>query len=249
MKKGKDGLYRTSFRFEGKTYSVSGRSESALHKKLGRKKAELEAGTALKRKAVTVAQYGAEWAATYHGSGSESDKDYNSIVEHHIIPEVGNLLVRDVTEATLQNLLNTKAETLSASRVHKIKITLGQMFRKARKNHLIRDNPAEDLVLPENAEAGARRSITDEERRLLLAVLPGHRWNIYCKLMLYCGLRPGEVNVLQWKHVDLSAGIIHVRQALKHNSTAIGPPKSDAGYRDIPIPKTLLDELLGGDSE
>lgn len=249
MKKGKDGLYRTSFRFDGKTFGVSGRSESEVNRKIGQKKAELKAGQAISRKPVTVAKYGKEWAETYHGTDSETDKDYRRIVAHHIAPDIGHLLLRDVTESTLQALLNRKAEDLSPSRVHKIKITLGQMFRKARKNHLIADNPAEDLTLPDGMTAGTRRSLTEDERQLLLHVLPGQRGNLYCKLMLYCGLRPGEVNALQWKHVDLENGIIHVMQAVKHNTTTIGPPKSAAGYRDIPIPKAFLRELNGGTDE
>ena len=242
MNVGKDGYYRSSFRWEGKVYTVVGKSEAEVHRKIGRKRAELEAGKIAPKK-ITVRQYAREWVKTYHGTGSASDRDYESIVENHIIPELGDLYMKDVTEGRLQLYLNQK--DISASRLHKIKITLCQMFHKARKNHVINDDPAEDLTMPP-VKGGSRRSITDLERSLLLAVLPTHRGNIYCKLMLYCGLRPGEVNALQWKHVDLSSGVIHVRQALKHNSTVIGPPKSEAGIRDIPIPQILLGELSGG---
>lgn len=242
MKLGKDGRYHGSFRFDGKTYSVAGKSESDVHRKIGRKRAELEAGK-VKPKKITVRQYAREWVKTYHGTGSANDRDYASIVENHIIPALGDLYMKDVTEGRLQLYMNE--QDVSASRLHKIKITLCQMFHKARKNHVINDDPAEDLKAPP-IKGGSRRSITDLERGLLLAVLPNHRGNIYCKLMLYCGLRPGEVNALQWKHVDLESGIIHVRQALKHNSTVIGPPKSAAGIRDIPIPEILLSELSGG---
>lgn len=237
MKQSKDGRYHTSFRWEGKTYSVVGKTEAEVHRKIGRKKAELESGRVTKPKRVTVRQYASEWAETYK-AGSD---DYKSIVKKHIVPALGDLYLRDVTEATLQNFLNRKAEDLSPSRVHKIKLTLSQMFHKAKKNHLITDDPAEDLVLPEPIPASSRRSITDLERALLLQVLPGHRGEIYCKLMLYCGLRPGEVNVLQWKHIYNNT--VHVRQALKHNSTAIGLPKSDAGIRDVPMPQQMIDAL------
>ena len=240
MKPGKDGYYRSSFRWDGKVYTVVGKSEAEVYKKIGKKRAELEAGR-YSAKRVTVRQYAKEWAETYHGSDSEADKDYRSIVNNHIIPAIGNRQMKEVTEAALQKLLNDLE--LSPSRIHKVRITLGQMFRKAQKNRVTVDNPAEDLTVPE-VKKTARRSITEQERSLLLAVLPNHRGNIYCKLMLYCGLRPGEVNVLQWKHIY--DGVVHVRQALKHNSTVIGEPKTAAGIRDIPIPDILAQELQRG---
>ena len=245
MNKGKDGYYRSSFRHDGKTYTVIGKTEAEVYRKIGKRKAELEAG-AVKVRAMTVRQYAREWAQTYHGTDSETDKDYRRIVEKHIIPALGDRKMTEVTEAMLQRLLNNLK--LSPSRIHKVRITLGQMFHKAQKNHVISDDPAEDLTVPE-VKKTARRAITEEERELLLTVLPHHRGNIYCKLMLYCGLRPGEVNALQWKHVDLAVGVVKVRQAMKHNSTVIGSPKSAAGIRDIPIPDILGEELHGGTPE
>lgn len=245
MNKGKDGYYRSSFRHQGKVYTVIGKSEAEVHRKIGKRKAELDAGV-VKVRSMTVRQYAKEWGQTYHGTDSEQDKDYRRIADKYIVPALGDRKMTEVTEAMLQRLLNNLE--LSPSRIHKVRITLGQMFRKAQKNHIIRDNPAEDLTVPEIKKT-ARRSITDQERSLLLSVLPHHRGNIYCKLMLYCGLRPGEVNVLQWKHVDLAHKMIHVRQALKHNSTEIGSPKSEAGVRDIPIPDILCKELKKGNRE
>lgn len=243
MNKGKDGYYRSSFRHQGKVYTVIGKSETEVHRKIGKRKAELDAGV-VKVKSMTVRQYAKEWAQTYHGTDSESDKDYRRIAENYIVPAMGDRKMTDVTEAMLQRFLNNLE--LSPSRIHKIRITLGQMFRKAQRNHIIIDNPAEDLTAPE-VKKTARRSITEQERKLLLSVLPSHRGNIYCKLMLYCGLRPGEVNVLQWKHIQ--DGVIHVHQAMKHNSNEIGEPKSEAGIRDVPIPEVLLKELRPGDPE
>lgn len=242
MNMGKDGRYHSSFRYQGRVYSVHGATEREVLRKIGEMKAELKAGARVKRKPLTVAKYAAEWVQTYHGTDGENDKDYQGIVKNHIVPALGHLRIQDVTESQLQRFLNEKAADLSASRVQKLKITLGQMFHKARKNHLISDDPAEDLTMPD-CVAGGRRSLTDTERDLLLSVLPGHRGNLYCKVMLYCGLRPGEVNVLQGKHVDKTAGLIYVRQAMKHNSNVIGPPKSAAGTRDIPIPEKLVAEL------
>lgn len=231
MKPNRDGRYRTSFRYDGKVYTIAGKTEAEVHRKAGRKKAELEAGK-IKPAKITVRQYSAEWLAAYH----KGDKSYQSVLENQIIPELGDLYMKDVTEAALQGFLNRKAEKYSKSYVAKMKLTLCQLFRKARKNHLIPDDPAEDLALPE-CKQGKRRSLTDEEKTLLLRVTENHRGKLFVRMMLYCGLRPQEAAVLQWKHIY--DGAVHIRQARKRQTGEIGPPKSKAGVRDIPIPDVL----------
>ena len=239
MKIGKDGAYHTSFRFEGHTYSVRAHTEAELYRKIGQKKAELKAGMALKKKAVTVQQYAYEWLDAYHNGGT----DYKCVLDNHIVPELGGMLMRDVTESVLQDFLNRKAQTYSKSYLIKMKLTMNQMFRKAKKNHIIIDNPAEDLELPE-CKQGTRRSLTDEEREVLLDVTENHRGFLFVRCMLYCGIRPQEAAVLQWKHVIFGPDAhLHIEQARKRDTGLIGPPKSRAGYRDIPIPTTIIDAL------
>ena len=76
----------------------------------------------------------------------------------------------------------------------------------------------------------------------MLEVLDGHRGEIFCKLMLYCGLRGGEVAALLWEDVDLDRGVIHVKRALKKDGT-IGEPKTAAGVRTVPIPSHFIPTL------
>lgn len=61
--------------------------------------------------------------------------------------------------------------------------------------------------------------------------------------ILYCGLRPGETAALKWSEVDLDAGTMHIRAAKEAASKREKAPKTDAGIRDIPIPKVYADRL------
>jgi integrase len=56
------------------------------------------------------------------------------------------------------------------------------------------------------------------------------------------GLRSSEVRGLRKADVDLKAGLIHVRQRADQWGE-IGPPKSAAGSRSIPIPPQLVSLL------
>ena len=241
LKQSKDGYFRTSISFEGRKYQVAGKTEAEAYKKAGKLRSELESGRRKKRQGVTLAVFAKEWLQTYHGTGSENDKRYEQIVKGIIIPELGAKKLRNITESELQRFLNDHSDS-SFSQLSKIRMTLKQIFHKARKNHLIVDDPAEDLVLPD-CKKGTHRSLTPRETYLLLQAASERPDGLYMKIMLYCGLRPQEVDVLQWRFVDLDKKVIYVRQALKHKTSIIGPPKSDAGERDVPIPDVLLEEL------
>lgn len=64
-------------------------------------------------------------------------------------------------------------------------------------------------------------------------------------IMLYCGLRRGELLALRWSDVDLEKDTITVNKSVEilTNQATIKPPKSKAGFRTIPIPSILHDVL------
>ena len=69
------------------------------------------------------------------------------------------------------------------------------------------------------------------------------------------GIRIGELCALQWKDVDLKAGIIHVNKTMQRIRTYSGhkseteicimKPKSSSSIRDIPLPSNLVHFLDG----
>ena len=55
-------------------------------------------------------------------------------------------------------------------------------------------------------------------------------------------MRLGELRGLRWGDADLDAGLIHVRQRASQ-WMQIGPPKSKAGKRDIPLAPIVVNTL------
>lgn len=68
------------------------------------------------------------------------------------------------------------------------------------------------------------------------------RWRPLVYTLVGTGCRIGEGAAIQWKHVDLERGVIHICQALKRNGT-IGSPKTHAGTRHVTIGKELIEIL------
>ncbi len=111
-------------------------------------------------------------------------------------------------------------------------MTLRRVLRKAQKQKLIGENPAEDIVLPQVTE-GKRRPITDEERALILKQVPNHYAGTLVLTMLCCGLRPAEIRRMEWDWVDFDNAIL-----------TVGKSKTKAGTgRKIPMPPQLVKAL------
>lgn len=118
------------------------------------------------------------------------------------------------------------------------------IFEQARLEGLILSNPAEHLTLPKSTQTDhSRCPITDEEEHLILEIAQTHRAGLWVKLMLYCGLRPGEDIVLCAQDIDLDAHRLTVHAALEAVTGNLKGPKSTAGVRTIPIPELLLPDL------
>ena len=192
----------------------------------------------------TVRKWAAQWLEVYVAPRDATPKSlemYRQKLDRYILPAVGSMKLRDVRDTHLQKMLN--AANSSRSTAEKVRLVTQALFRQARKSRLIPWDPAEDLQIPKAPE-GKRRSITDFERRHILALAETHRSGLYVLLLLYCGLRPNEAAALQWSDVDLDAGTLHISKALESGDyRTVKDPKTDAAFRDVPIPAPLLERL------
>lgn len=232
-----------TFTFEGKRYYVRAKTDDEALAKLTLKKNELEEGKRRITKNMLVSEWIREWLKVYKEPTITSKyyKNIECITNNIIVPKIGGMQMKNVRPVHLQGILNDSCN-YSGSYIGKIYSILKHLFRDAYYNGLVIDNPAECLNIPSGKGKKHRRPITPLERKLTLEVAESYRGGTFVLIMLYCGLRPGEVAALTWNNVDLKNKIIYVRQALKSDDT-IGPPKTSAGFREVPIPDVLCERL------
>lgn len=239
-----------TFTFDGVRYKVRGKTEEEAIKKKLEKIAELEAGQINSN--ATVKQWATTWLDTYvkpRGLTPASYRMYEDNLKNAILPAIGNTKLNKVTELQLQKILNTRTG-MSFSHANKLMIVIKAMFRQAFSNRIIPFDVSANLQLPKTTK-GKHRSLTAKEREYLLKfcdtpVLYDGRPNTSGDMLLcilYCGLRPGEVCALKWSDIDTENATMHIRTAKEAHSKTEKAPKTDAGIRDIPIPKTFLSRL------
>jgi integrase len=68
------------------------------------------------------------------------------------------------------------------------------------------------------------------------------RYRLMVLLAAWCGLRFGELTELRRHDMDVKAGVIRVRRGVVRvdGEFIVGPPKTDAGIRDVAIPPHLI---------
>ena len=111
-------------------------------------------------------------------------------------------------------------------------------------NRVIEYNPFRATELPKVQSDNERRALTAEERRWVEET--PHRAQTAAMIMMYAGLRRGELIPLTWQDIDLDAGTISVNKSVEmikgHPSLKSGG-KTNSATRIVYIPKVLVEYL------
>jgi integrase len=182
---------------------------------------------------------------------------YKHSLENHVLPTLGSLPLEEVRSLVITEHLMKLSRECSAGVATQARSALSRVLQIAAADGRIPVNPVKSIRVGarerklsriERAQDGTtgKRWLTMEEGKTLLAKTKGTTAYMPILLGLRFGLRSGESMGLSWSAVDLDAKVLKVRQqaqCLKGNPRQIGPPKSAAGIRDLPIPDDLLDGL------
>lgn len=216
-----------------------GKTEAEAMKKLS----SMEAGQLVLNEKMTLATWAAEWLETYLRPSVKANvyELYESILRLHILPKLGGVPLSSLRPIQIQRTVN-EMEDMSSSMLSKTRIVLNNMFRDAKLNHLILENPTEGVKWP-GGYSHERRALLPDERCIFMQVIHKHHRGALFAVMYGCGLRPGEARALRWN--DIRGGDICVQHAIKKENGQIGVTKSASGMRTVPMPPWLKEMLAG----
>jgi integrase len=142
----------------------------------------------------------------------------------------------------LQDLADQLAANgLSASSIRNTILPLRAIYRRAHNRSEVAVNPTIKLTLPAVRGSPDRIAIPEEVTGLLDA-LPFADRAIWATA-LFAGLRLGELQALDWSHIDLGNNLIHLERSWDRSAGFI-EPKSRSGRRRIPIIHALRTHIL-----
>lgn len=172
-------------------------------------------------------------------------RNYKERFEHNIKNCIGNMLIADVKPMHCQNVLNQMKDDYRSSTIYQTRIALYCMFSDAVENDVILKNPVTKAVKYNiGKESKKIRALSIKEQKKFLETAKGtSNYNQYA-FLLQTGLRTGELIGLKWSDIDFKKRVIHIQRSMEYRYSVgewrIGEPKSQSGYRDVPLTEETL---------
>lgn len=116
-----------------------------------------------------------------------------------------------------------------------------QIIDFAIENRVTDYNPAKYVKISAQATPNERRALTKEEQRWIVET--PHRAQTAAMIMMYAGLRRGELTALTWNDIDLDNKTITVNKSYNFRTRQVKSPKTKSGYRTVFIPDILCEYL------
>lgn len=152
--------------------------------------------------------------------------------------------VQDVINELAQKNPRTGKPTAKKTLID-VKSAAKQIFQLALEQRVIEYNPAEAVKIPKKAPQSERRALIEEEQQWIIDT--PHRAQRAAMIMMYAGLRRGELIPLLWSDIDLTAKTIDVNKSVEiikgKSVQKDGEAKTEASIRTIDIPQQLVDFL------
>lgn len=175
---------------------------------------------------------------------------YKSAVDHLNV-YFKNVELPKIRTCDIQDVISDLAECnkntgLPAARrtLLLIRSTASQIFKIAIDNRVVEYNPADAARIPHGAPQEHRRALTDKEQQWIVDT--PHRAQRAAMIMMYAGLRRGELIPLTWGDVDLKKCTISVNKSVEMVSAKVrikSTAKTKSSIRIIDIPQKLVDFL------
>jgi integrase len=206
----------------------------------------------------TVADAGALWLANSDQYGLERSTiaEYRRIVDRYIVPHIGHIKLSRLNAPTVQAFVKRlmsgpdgNGDRLSPSLARRIKSYLGMLIADAQEHGLVARNVVRGSKRQRRGgseDRGSRLEAgvefpTPKEVRALLEASEG-RAKALLMVATFTGLRASELRGLRWEDIDFRKSELTVRQRADRYHK-MGPPKSKAGNRKVPIPPLVLASL------
>jgi integrase len=195
---------------------------------------------------ITVAEAADLWLARCERDDLEAATilDYRQHLKLHILPYLARTKLSRLTVPAVNAFRNQlRDDGRSQDMVRRVIGSLAALVGEAQSHGLVAVNNVRAISRGKRGSRTETRPVmpTKEELRAIISATPD-RYRPLILTALLAGLRSSELRGLTWNDVDLKLGQIDVRQrADRYNK--LGPPKSTAGARTIPLSPLLLNTM------
>ncbi len=165
---------------------------------------------------------------------------FQAVWNKHISPSWGDRLIDSIERQSLQEWLNSLAESWSKSMVKKAKTYMTAVLEMAVADKLCGENPAKRLLMPKTRRID-RPYYTLEQVKVLINAADTIRDRLIVRLIFQTGLRPQELSVLRVNDFDKQGCRLRIDEAIARGE--IKETKTEASDGWVPLTASLTAEL------
>jgi len=162
-----------------------------------------------------------------------------SRITKHLIPEWGDLCLKDINSQRVQAMIARKRFDLSPKSIRNLIATVRMMWTQAQAWGYIQHDALFGIVLPDRGLVNERFFSLDEMKRLIEGATEPYK--TYFWILAETGVRAGEVGALPVRNLLLDQGLIRITQSVWHGK--IQTVKSLKGNRICEISPQLAEHL------
>lgn len=214
--------------------------------------AQIEGGEVVKRSGWTFNGYAKHYVDTRVAAGEIQERTATSLrgTLKALGHRIGELRLQDITPETIEQAYidlrageSLSGRPLSGRTLYNINLSAYLMFQNAKEKGIVAENPLDKVPMPKK-DTKEKEALSAEAYRDLLAALdPTDRMQCAVLLCATLGLRRSEAVGLSWGDVDFAEGTINVHASSDEHGE-LKEPKTEAGYRLLPMPEHLASALM-----
>ena len=200
----------------------------------------------------TFKVYANKWFDTYKKPKLKPTtlQGYRSNLKMHLFPAFGEMRLDEITVDTVQQFLNDRVD-LAKNTVHTMFVLFSEIMDSAFEDRYITSNPAKSkrVTIPSTKKT-ERQALAPEQLKAIISQISDKLTDMterrLMALLLFTGMRRGEVIGLRWEDIDFEQRLIAVNRAVSYttNQPIISTPKTKSGKRVIPLDDQLAEFLL-----
>jgi integrase len=171
---------------------------------------------------------------------------YGQHVRLHIVPLCGDKKLSQITRPMVEGWRDQLMDTLSRPMASRVLRSLSAIVNEAQSRGYVAQNVVSGVKVRRSKREKPKATIPTKPE--LKAVLHAAKASLepmahpLALIAIFAGLRASELRGLPWRCIDLAAATLTVEQRADLKNV-IGPPKSEAGYRTIPLPSSAVTAL------
>lgn len=168
-------------------------------------------------------------------------RNYTERYNINIKKVIGKKLLTDVKSIHCQKIFTDMAdEGYKTSTIYQARITLYNMLEFAKENDVILNNPCKKSVKSDMGKPSDKKeALKIDVQKKFLEAAEGQSYENQFRFVLQTGLRTGELVGLKWEDIDFVNKTIKISRTMGYRYSVgewrVGPPKSQSGYRTIPL--------------